>query len=113
MMPSKDESVTLIDSESGHVLFEDVACDAVDELSSPGPKDDLVADWLKDATQVASDTQLRAYIRSAGTEVPRNVDDMREKAFWIACCEHAEQGGDENDDDVNYGDPNDGEDDDA
>lgn len=109
-MPSRDEFVTLYDGESGKVLFEDVALDCIDDLSSPGPKDDVVGDWLRDATQVASDAELRAYIKRAGATVPRDVQGVREVALWIAACEHAESSdGDDDDDDVDYGDSDDDE----
>lgn len=108
MSDRDDEFVKLYDDESGNVLFEDVARDAVEELSSPGPKDDLVAGWLRDATQVASDAELRRYVKSSGATVDRDVNAMREKAFWIACCARAEdddfQEHDEGDDDVEWGD---------
>lgn len=85
------EFVTLYDGESGIVLFEDVALDAIDELSSPGPQDETAKYWVGEVTQRATDAQLRAYVKRSGATVPRSVEDVREVALWIAACEHAEE----------------------
>lgn len=105
-----DEFVTLYDGESGIVLFEDVALDTIEELSSPGPKDDVIGPLLREVTQRATDAQLRDYVRRFGATVDADIESVREKALWIAATEHAEGTNEDEDEDIDFDDEDEDED---
>lgn len=90
MTPTRGEFVELYDGESGNVLFGHVAMDCVDELSSPGPKQAEVDYWIDQVEQIATDRQLKAYVKNAGATVPEDVRDIAKVALWIAACDYAE-----------------------
>lgn len=105
MMPTRGEFVTLYDGETGKPLFETVAHDCIEELSSPGPKEEEVEYWIHEVDQVASMAELRAFIKRSGATVPPSGEEVQRLALWIAACDYAAET--EHDEDYDYGDDED------